>query len=188
MLPFATDILVPLIVFMAVTDLFACEIQDDTIKASLMLPLTRFKVMLSKTLAAFFTGCIVMLVMMIVCFIIQLIGGMGMQRMPAQVMAYVLDMLPIIGIAALAVLINLIAKGPTLSMLLCIAVYVFFKYLNLYVSPVGQMVFTAYSQWHRLWIGSLLPMSAMLPKLGIILGSVLILFTLSYIIMDKKDF
>ena len=42
-------------------------------------------------------------------------------------------------------------------MLLCIVVYVFFKYLNYYITPVGQMVFTAYSQWHKIWIGNVLP-------------------------------
>ena len=58
MLPFVTDILVPLIVFMAITDLFSCEIQDDTMKAALLRPATRFKVMTSKSLAAFLTGCL----------------------------------------------------------------------------------------------------------------------------------
>ena len=48
MLSFVADILIPLVVFMAVTDLFASEMQEDTFKASLLRPLTRFKVMVSK--------------------------------------------------------------------------------------------------------------------------------------------
>ena len=47
MLPFCTDILVPLIIFMAVTDLFSSEIQEDTMKAVLLRPISRFKILTS---------------------------------------------------------------------------------------------------------------------------------------------
>ena len=57
MVGFVFDILVPLIIFMAVTDLFASEVQEDSMKASLLRPLTRFKVMTSKSLAVFVLGC-----------------------------------------------------------------------------------------------------------------------------------
>lgn len=188
MLGFVTDILVPLVVFMAVTDLFASEAQEDTLKASLMRPLTRFKVMTSKSLAVFILGCVVMLIMFAVCFVIQFVSGNSLADVPQTVAAYVIDMVPVFALVAMAVLINMIAKGPNLSMLLCIVVYIFFKYLNLYVSPIGQMVFTAYSQWHKIWIGSLLPFGALMSKVGILFGSILILYTVSYIIFDGKDY
>ncbi|MCH5210644.1 MAG: ABC transporter permease [Oscillospiraceae bacterium] len=188
MIGFVTDIVVPLVVFMAVTDLFASEIQEDTLKASLMRPLTRFKVMLSKSLAAFFLGCAVMAAMFIICLIVQIVSGNGLASAGQGAAAYLIDMLPVMALVSMAVLINMLSKSPTLSMLLCIVVYILFKYLNLYVSPVGQMIFTAYSQWHRIWIGSLLPLGAMLSKIGILFGSVLILYTLSYIIFDGKDY
>ncbi len=188
MLGFVTDILIPLVVFMAVTDLFAGEAQEDTLKASLMRPLTRFKVMTSKSLAVFLISCAVMLVMFAVCFVIQVASGNGLGGAVQTLAAYLIDMVPVIALVAMAVLINMIAKGPTLSMLLCIVVYVFFKYLNLYVSPLGQMVFTAYTQWHKIWLGSLLPFGTLMAKTGILFGSVLILYTLSYIIFDGKDY
>lgn len=188
MLRYITDILVPIVVFMAVTDLFSAEVQEDTMKAALMRPLTRFKVMTSKSLAAFFLACAVMLAMFVICFVMQCVSGNGIGEAPMALAAYVIDMIPIMSLVAMAVLINTAAKGPTLSMLLCIVVYIFFKYLNIYVSPVGQMVFTAYSQWHKIWIGTLLPVASLLAKTGILLGSVLILYTLSYIIFDRKDY
>lgn len=188
MIGFVIDILVPLVVFMAVTDLFASEVQEDTLKASLMRPLTRLKVMTSKSLAAFTLGCGVILVMFAVCLVIQIISGNSLASVPATFAAYVIDMIPVFSLVAMALLINMIAKSPTLAMLLCIVVYIFFKYLNFYVSPYGQMIFTAYSQWHKIWIGSLLPFGTMLSKVGILFGSVLILYTLSYIIFDKKDY
>lgn len=188
MLGFVTDIIIPLIVFMAVTDLFASEVQEDTLKASLMRPLTRFKVMTSKSLAVFILSCAVMLVMFIACLVMQIVSGNSLSIVPQSLAAYLIDMIPIISLVAMALLINMISKSPTLAMLLCIVFYIFFKYLNLYVSPLGQMVFTAYTQWHKIWIGSLLPVGALMAKAGILFGSVLILYTLSYIMFDSKDY
>lgn len=188
MLSFVTDILIPLAVFMAVTDLFASEMQEDTFKASLMRPLTRFKVMVSKCAGVWLLSCAIMLVMFVVCFVMQIISGNGIGGTAHMLLAYVIDMAPVIALIGIALLINVISKSPTLAMLLCIVVYIFFKYLNLYVSPVGQMVFTAYSQWHKIWLGSTLPIGALASKLGILAGSVLILYTTSYIILDRKDF
>lgn len=188
MVGFVMDILVPLIIFMAVCDLFSGEAQDDTFKASLMRPLTRFKVMMSKSLAAFFLGCASVLVMLVICLIIQIISGISPSSISQTLAAYFIDMIPILSVVSMAVLINMLSKSPTLAMLLCIVVYIFFKYLNFYVSPLGQMIFTAYSQWHKIWIGSSLPLTALLSKIGILFGSVLILYTSSYIIFDRKDY
>lgn len=188
MLGFVCDILVPLTVFMAVTDLFASEVQDDSMKASLLRPLTRLKVMMSKSLAVFVLACVVTLVIFAISLVIQIISGNGLKNAYMTFLAYVIDMVPYIAIIAMAVLINMLSKSPTLSMLLCIVIYIFCKYLNYYVSPYGQMIFTAYSGWHKIWLGSTLPISSLLSKVGILFGSSLILYTLSYIIFDSKDY
>ena len=75
MVGFVFDILVPLIIFMAVTDLFASEVQEDSMKASLLRPLTRFKVMTSKSLAVFVLGCMVTLAMFVISLIVQIVSG-----------------------------------------------------------------------------------------------------------------
>jgi ABC-2 type transport system permease protein len=186
MVGFIFDILVPLIIFM--TDLFASEVQEDSMKASLLRPLTRFKVMTSKSLAVFVLGCMVTLAMFVISLIVQIVSGNSLRSVPTTFAAYLIDMIPLIAIVSMALLINMISKSPTLAMLLCIVVYVFFKYLNYYITPVGQMVFTAYSQWHKIWIGNVLPFTALISKIGILFGSILILYTLSYIIFDSKDY
>ncbi len=187
MLPFCTDILVPLIIFMAVTDLFSSEIQEDTMKAVLLRPISRFKILTSKSAAAFLTGAICFGVFFLTSTVFQLISGVKFPALHTAA-AYVLDLVPVIALILMAVLINLVSKSPSLAMLLCIGVYALFKYLNYFVTPFGQLIFTAYSQWHKLWLGTLLPVNAMASKLGILFGSILILYTVSYIIFDKRDF
>ena len=189
MLRFVTDILVPLVVFMAVTDLFASEVQEDTFKAALTRPATRFKVMSAKAFAAFLIGCFSALSVFVLSCIFQLLfTGGGLNNIPFALASYLIDMIPVTALVSMALLINMLAKTPTFSLLMCIAVYVVFKCLNLYVSPIGQMIFTAYSGWHKIWLGTLQPFGSMLPKICILFGSVLILYSLSYIIFDREDY
>ncbi len=188
MMRLMTDILAPLIIFMAVTDLFASEIQEDTLKTAIMAPITRAKVLVSKAAAVFLLCAAYYIGYYLVCLILQIISGnVNASVMTAAFGAYMLDLIPLIAVIGFAVLINMISKSPSLAMLLCIAVYVIFKYMEYYVSPMGQMLFTSYSQWHKLWMGSLLPFRSMAAKVGILSGSVLILYTISYIIFDRKD-
>lgn len=188
MVGFVVEILAPLVIFMAVTDLLSSEIQEGSLKASLLGPIARLKLLGSKLLAVYILSSVITYIMLVVAVVIQLLSGNGVGTLPQTILAYMLDTIPYLSLIALTAFINMIAKGPTLSMLLSMVVYVFFKYLNYYVSPVGQMIFTAYSQWHKMWIGTTLPFSVIMSKIGILFGSVLILFTLSYIIFDSKDY
>lgn len=187
MMPFCAEIVVPLLVFMAVTDLFSSEVQEDTMKADLLRPVSRFKVLTSKAIASFLIGALCFAVFFITCLILQLISKTPFDAL-SSFAAYVIDLIPIFALVFLAIVINLISKSPSLAMLLCIGIYALFKYLNYFVSPLGQLIFTAYAQWHKLWLGQLLPFNAMISKIGVLLGSILILYTVSYIIFDKKDF
>lgn len=187
MLGFCTDILVPLAVFMAVTDLFAGEVQEDTMKAALLRPVSRFKVLTSKALAVFFLGAMYFAGIFIACTVLQLISG-APAPIGQSAAAYIIDLIPMFAVILMAILVNMLSKSPSLAMLLCICVYALFKYMNYFVSPFGQMLFTAYSRWHNLWLGSQLPFGALISKAGILFGSILILYTLSYIIFDRKDF
>ena len=188
MLGVVTDILVPLIAFMAVTDLFATEAHDDTMKLAIMRPITRLGLMLSKSLAAFVMAAVSALAVFVVCLVMQLVSGGSLRYAGAALGAYLIDLIPAAAVVGMAVLINVIVQKPPLAMLLCMGVYAFFKYLNYYVSPAGQMIFTAYSQWHRIWIGRALPVGALASKAGIVSGSLLLLFAVAYVIFDKKDY
>ena len=103
-------------------------------KASLLRPLTRFKVMTSKSLAVFVLGCMVTLAMFVISLIVQIVSGNSLRSVPITFAAYLINMIPLIAIVSMALLINMISKSPTLAMLLCIVVYVFFKYLNYYIN------------------------------------------------------
>ena len=158
-------------------------------KASLLRPLTRFKVMTSKSLAVFVLGCMVTLAMFVISLIVQIVSGNSLRSVPITFAAYLINMIPLIAIVSMALLIKYdFKKARRFNAFYVLVVYVFFKYLNYYITPVGQMVFTAYSQWHKIWIGNVLPFTALISKMEFLFGSILILYTLSYIIFDSKDY
>lgn len=189
MLPFMAEIIVPLVLFMAVTDLFASEIQEDSLKAVLMRPLSRFKILTSKLIASFAMGAVYMAAIFVVCVVIQtLSGGKVASILLPSVMAYVIDLVPLFTVAVMAALINMIASGPTLSMLLSIGVYAVMKYANYFSASFGRMFFTAYLGWHKLWLGNTLPVYALAADILIIFSTMLIFYALSYILFERKEF
>ena len=186
---FVFEILLPLIAFMACTDLFATEIQEDTIKASLMRPITRLKLMSAKAAAAFCMCAAMAFLIFIVCSAIQAFGGaFKIGYIFTSFAAYLLNMIPVIAVILLSVLINLLVKSPALVMFLSLAVYVFMKYMSIYGGKIGSIFFVGYMQWHRIWMGMTLPFASILMKSGIVVGSMIILFTISYLLFDKKEF
>lgn len=187
MMPFLIEILVPIMMLTAASDLFCGEFSSDTMKFCLLKPATRFKVLAAKTTAIVLLGASSLIVMYIVCLAIQLISGGSAEHLAAALAAYIIDIIPLIGIALLGVLVNVCLKGPSAALLLSLAAYAVMKYMGFYVAGASSFLFTSYARWHTLFFGAGLPFNIILYKIGIVLGSILILFSVSYIIFDRRD-
>lgn len=187
MLPFTVQILVPVIVILASVDLLSGEFNENTMKGVLIQPITRFKVLFSKALAIFILSGIYFTAMYLICLVMQLLSGAGLDNALTAFIAYALDLIPVICLIGLGFFINMIVKSPSLATLTLVAIYAVMMYLTFYSSSIGQTLFTSYLQWHKLIIGTVIPTSSLITKAGIIFGSALILFSLSYIMFDKRD-
>lgn len=187
MLPFAVEILVPVIMFIAVSDLFTHEYSEDTLKANLIQPVSRFKLMSAKAAAVVIWGAGALMVMYITNTLIHLVSGGTVSGACSALAAYLIDIIPLIGIAFLGILINVCLKGPTSATLLSLAVYALMKYMGLYAAGSESFLFTASAKLHVMLLGSTLPFHILLNKSGILLGSILILYSISYIIFDRKN-
>lgn len=191
MLRFFSEIFVPLMIMMAVCDMMATEIHDLTIKAVLMRPISRAKILLSKSCAAFSVGVAFLAVVFIVSTLVELLFGSAAtvgSNFGASAASYLLNMVPMFILTLLAVLINLLCSGPTLSMLLCIGIYAILKFCSFYVPTIGNIVFTSFMNWQQLWVGHTIPFHAMISKIGLLAGWGVVLFSGSYLLFDKKEF
>lgn len=188
MLPVAVEIIVPIILFIAVSDLFTHEFSADTMKSCLMQPLTRFKLLSVKAAAALTIGAGSLIAMYIVNIVIQSLNGASIANAPIILLAYIIDIIPLIGIVFLGIIINVLLKSPASATLLSLAVYAVMKYAGLYVSGADAFLFTSIAKLHALMIGTPLPFGMMICKLGILFGSIMILYSVSYIIFEKRNF
>ncbi len=187
MLPFAVEVLIPVIMFMAASDLFTHEYSSDTLKASLLQPVSRFRLLSAKALAILIHGSLALFIMYIANTLIQIISGGSLSGAFVAFAAYLIDVIPLIGIVFLGVFINTALKSPTTATLLSIAVYALMKYMGLYIAGSESFLFTASAKLHIMLLGSTLPFHVLMYKFGILLGSILILYSISYIMFDKKS-
>lgn len=188
MLPVAVEIVVPVILFIAVSDLFTHEFSADTMKSCLIQPLTRFKLLSVKAAAALTVGAGSLIAMYIVNIVIQSLNGASIANAPVILLAYIIDIIPLIGIVFLGIIINVLLKSPASATLLSLAVYAVMKYAGLYVSGADAFLFTSIAKLHALIIGTPVPFGMMICKLGILFGSIMILYSVSYIIFEKRNF
>ena len=128
-----------------------------------------------------------MLVFYLAAALTQLITGGSFRFAGVSLGAYIVDMVPAVNVILFAVLINLLTEKPSLTMLLCIALYAVLKYFSLYSGKAAPLLFTSYLRWHNIVMGAALPVGALLARIGIIFGTMLIFGAISVIMIDRKN-
>lgn len=190
MLSFFIQIYIPLMILMASCDLFASEVQDGTIRASFMRPVSRFKLYASKITAITIMAVIYLVVLFILTTVIKLLAGTGIASATGIVdsfFAYFLDIFPMIVLVLFAAMLNQFLNSPSLSIVICVIIYIGLYILGIVVPQASGLLFTGYSQWHNLWLGVTLPITAMLSKIGILLGYGLIFGCIGYYLFERKE-
>ncbi len=190
MLSFFIQIYVPLMILMASSDLFASEVQDGTIRASFMRPVSRFKLYASKVTAITIMAVIYLAVLFVLTTIMKLVGGSGIASATGIVdsfFAYFLDIFPIIVLVLFAAMLNQLLNSPSLSIVICVIIYIGLYILGIVVPQASGLLFTGYLQWHNLWLGVTLPFGAMLSKIGLIFGYGLVFGCIGYYLFERKE-
>lgn len=186
-LPFFLLIFLPLMAIMASCDLFVGEQADHTIRFSLMRPVGKGKLFFSKAAAVFILCAFDLAVMCLVTTLTQVILGGGTQGIATSFLACLLDLIPLAVLVLFFSLVNQLVKGSSLTVLLCVVLYVGFIALGTYMPAIGGLLFTGYLRWHNLWIGVTLPILSMLPRIGLLAGYGLVFGCGGYLLFDRKE-
>ncbi len=188
LLGFFIRFFIPLIVFMAMCDLFSSEAHDGSLRASLLRPVSRFKLYLAKCTAVFITATLYLAALFAVTVTLELFTGGSLRTAWTGLWSYALDVLPLAVLVLMAALVCQLVPGPTLSMLVSIVVYMGLVIVGTFFSQLGGILFTSYSSWHNLWIGAPLPFMALLPKIALLVGYSTVMLMGGYLLFDRKDF
>jgi len=183
------NILIPLIVFMAVADLFAAEQENGTIKAVITRPINRNEILISKMISIL----IYVISILIITFIIGLVMGIFFGRtqvitIPEIFIAYVVSVLPIIPIILLSILISQLSKSSSSSVMLSVLIYIIIMLLGIIFPSISSMIFISYTNWYKLFIGAQMPIKSILIIVGLLMGYSLVFFSGAYALFEKKEY
>lgn len=189
MLGFFTEIFIPFIAFLAASDLIGSEYQNGSIRALLIRPVSRTKIYFSKILAVFSLCVINFLGIYAVNLILDIVtGNFSGSDFAYSLSVYFIDIVPIFLTALLAVFINSLFKSAGMSVFICIAVYAALKIGGIFIPSLSGLMFTGYTQWHSLWLGTPLPFNVVFSKLMLIVGYAIVFASGGYYIFLKSDF
>lgn len=177
----------PLIAIMASCDLFVGEQADHTIRFSLMRPIAKWKLYFSKITAVMLLCILDLAVLWGVTSVTQVVLGGGTSGLVSSVFACLLDIIPLIVLVLFFVLVNQVIKSTSLAVLLCVVLHIGFIVLGTYLPVAGGLLFSGYLQWHNLWIGTILPFGALLPRIGLLLGYGLVFGSAGYLLFERKE-
>lgn len=187
MLSFFVQLYIPLLIVMTACDLYSGEAHDGTLRASFMRPISRFKLYASKAAAVFCMAAVYMGVLFVMTSAMKLIGAGSLAGMGGNIAAYLLDMVPLAILVLFVAMLNQFTNSPSLTMVLCIILYVGLNILGILLPQFSGLMFTGYTQWHNLWLGFGLPIRSMLAKIGLLGGYGLIFGCVGYYLFERKE-
>jgi ABC-2 type transport system permease protein len=186
-----TNVLLPLFVFMWIADTFAGEFGDNTLKLTLLRPITRYKVYVSKINAA----GILILITLLVAGISALLAGMILDESVSLtagelfkiLLVYLAATVPLLALAIAAAFIAQFFKGSSGALVTSVFVYLLARALSAAFPGFAKVSLFSYLDWHWLWLGSSLPFDKIGYALLIIFSSSLIFFAAGAYLFDTKN-
>lgn len=178
---------VPLVSMMAVCDLFVTEFQDLTMKATLLRPVHRFKIYTAKISAVALLALVYLAGLVLASSGLDALLTGTLQGFGYAFGAYLLDFIPMLVLILMATFLNQWQKGSTMTMFLCIMVYIVLYVAGILVPNLSGLLFTGYMTWHNIWLGQMLPVSAMISKMALLLGYGMVFFSGGYLLFLKRE-
>ncbi|HEX9024950.1 MAG TPA: ABC transporter permease subunit [Clostridium sp.] len=184
-----TNVLIPLVIFMAVADLFAAEQENGTIKAIITRPMSRNEILVSKMISIL----IYVISILVITFIVSSVMGIFFGRttvinIPEIFIAYVVSIFPIIPTILLSILISQLSKSSSSSVMLSVLVYIIIMLSGIVIPSISSMIFISYTNWYKLFIGAQMPIKSILTIIGLLLGYSLVFFSGAYALFEKKEY
>jgi len=142
----------PLFIVMAGADMFSGEISDRTIKITLLKPISRFKVYMSKILAlsAYILGTLIM-VFIVTNIAALFLGNAG--NLLGNAIVFFAALLPMLLIAFYVGLISQFFKSGSGVMVFSILFFIASEVLSVLYPKVADFLMPAYLNWHTLFSG-----------------------------------
>ncbi|OPZ93946.1 MAG: ABC-2 family transporter protein [Firmicutes bacterium ADurb.Bin419] len=151
-LDFMSSLILPLFVLMLTSDLFSGEYSDNSIVMTLVRPITRNKLYISKILAIGISILGLLLGTFIISLAASLLGGNlsdCMDKLPSNFISYVSSVMPMLLIAIITAFAAQFTKNGSLTVVIMIMASVLMSAASLFIPELATFAPTTYLSWHR---------------------------------------
>ncbi|WP_407309550.1 ABC transporter permease subunit [Desulfosporosinus sp. SB140] len=182
-----TNVFLPLFVFMTTSDLFSGEIADKTLKLVLTMPISRFKIYISKIIAISVYVVLNFFIIFLISMLSARVLNINVTSISNEVFGYLVDIIPALILVIFAAFITQFFKSGSTALISCIFIFIAVKALSLFNTIVSNNIFTTYLNWYSLWLSSGINLLRELNLLLLVLSYGIIFFTAGYYLFDKKE-
>jgi ABC-2 type transport system permease protein len=131
---------------------------------------------------------LMVMVLSIVVGIIFNTNSFNMISVLRIVISYIVSALPMLVLALIIITLTNVLRSGISVFFLSILIFISFKALEIVFSRYSGLFFTSMMDWYNLWLMDTLPLSKIFREFLLMCSYVIILFTGSYYLFDKKDF
>ena len=189
-LPFFLQIMLPLLIFMGVTDLITTEGAEHTMKAMICRPVERWKLYAAKLLAVMSYVALYLACVFAVSTVLNQAFGRALSAdgLLTAFASYALTIPTLAVLATFAALVALLGRSGSLVMFLLVVIYMAMSVLPVFIPILSELLFTSYLGWHRLWIGVQPGASRLVHMLIIVVGYGVVFFMAGSLVFDGKEY
>jgi ABC-2 type transport system permease protein len=185
-----TSFILPLFVFMAAADSFAGEVSANTLKITLMRPISRFKIYASKHISLGIYTVLYLAAAGIASVLSGLLFSVktGLtQGILDALLAYAVAAIPFIALTCIAVLIAQFTRSGSGALIICILAYLGVKAAAFFLPQVSLYSLTSYTDWHVLWLSSSITIGKLVNIFMFMAACSILCFTAGFYFFDKKE-
>jgi ABC-2 type transport system permease protein len=180
----------PLFTALVAIDSFSGEFSQNTMKIALTRPVTRLKFFTAKLSAVMIFVLANLLMVMVLSIVVGIIfntNSFNMISVLRIVISYIVSALPMLVLALIIITLTNVLRSGISVFFLSILIFISFKALEIVSSRYSGLFFTSMMDWYNLWLMDTLPLSKIFREFLLMCSYVIILFTGSYYLFDKKD-
>lgn len=183
--------LLPLFTALVTIDSFCGEYSQNTMKITLTRPISRFKFFTAKITAIMSFVLANLLFVMVFSLIAGAIFNsnsftfVGILRI---IISYLVSLLPMLVLSLVIILITNFIRSGVGVFFLSILIFIVFMAAGIFFTQYSGILFTSMIGWFNLWLIDSLPVAKLFREFLLMLSYVIILFTGSFYLFDKKEF
>lgn len=189
-LSFFTGLLLPLFISMNVIEAFTGEVGEGSLKASLLRPVTRFKIFMAKILSSIcYTAISLGLVFVVstLCGLALRTHGSFVSGIAGSFIEYAASLIPLVMITIIVAFISQFFKSSGGALTVCILLFIALKTLSSFFSNASEFFPTSYTNWGNLWTGGYLPVTTLIISFMFMLGYSIIFFASGFYVFERKE-